>query len=146
MIARLAEQIFRNWLKLFLTYLELHALDFEDINEVELYGLKYFCIIPFEGSKEKKLISLSECRTLMMKLVIIVKTLTPNEKTCFWKSLVVFYEHVENNRSVNELEYGLEFIAEGKEHNKQPTNMALSLEISERQRRSMANSKPQQQN
>ena len=44
----------------------------------------------------------------MMKFGIIGKTLTSNEETVIWKSLVVLCEHVENNLVVNELDYGLE--------------------------------------
>ena len=44
----------------------------------------------------------------MMKFGIIGKTMISNEKTLFWKNLVVFYEHVESNLMVNELEIGLE--------------------------------------
>ena len=76
-----AEQILGNWLKTFLTYLEIYCLDVEVMMEVELNELKHFCITPFEGSKEKQSIELNECRTLMMKFVIFGKTMTSNGTT-----------------------------------------------------------------
>ena len=63
-----AEQILGNCLETFSNYLEIYSLDVEVIMEVELNVLKQFCIIPFEGSKEKQSRKLNECRTLMMKL------------------------------------------------------------------------------
>ena len=55
--------------------------------------------------------------------------MTPNGKTVLWKYFVRLCEHVENNLFVNELEYGLGLHC-SREHNKQPTNMTLNLEIS----------------
>ena len=78
-----AEQILGNWLVTFSTDLEIYTLDVEVIMEVELNEQKHFCIIPFEGSKEKQSVELNECRTLMMKFVIIGKSMTSNEKNSF---------------------------------------------------------------
>ena len=85
-----AEQILANWLKTFLTYLEIYSLDVEVIMEVELNELKHFGSVLFEGSQEKQLIELSECRTLVMKFAIIGKIETSNEKMVLWKYFVVF--------------------------------------------------------
>ena len=85
-----AEQILANWLKTFLTYLEIYSLDVEVIMEVELNELKHFGSVLFEGSQEKQLIELSECRTLVMKFAIIGKIETSNEKIVLWKYFVVF--------------------------------------------------------
>ena len=101
-----AEQILGNWLEIFSTYLEIYSLDVEVIMEVELNELKQFCIIPFECSKEKQSIELNECRTLMIKFVIIGKTITSN-KQFFWKYFVLC-QLVENNCMVSEMDYGLE--------------------------------------
>ena len=84
-----AEQILGNRLETFSTYLEIYSLDVEVIMEVELNVLKQFCIIPFEGSKEKQSRKLNECRALMMKIGIIGKTITSNETTVFWKYFVL---------------------------------------------------------
>ena len=75
---RLAEQSLGNWLEIFSTYLEIHSLDLEAIMEAELNGPKQFCTMHFKGSQEKQLIELNECRTLMMKFVIIGKIATSN--------------------------------------------------------------------
>ena len=107
MMKCVAKQILGNWLDLFLTYLEIF-LDIEVIMEAQLTELKHYGIIPFKSSKERQLIKLHECRTLMMKFVIIGKTMTSNEETVFWKSSVVLFEQVENNLMVNKLGYGLE--------------------------------------
>ena len=101
-----AEQILGNCLETFSTYLEIYSLDVEVIMKVELNELKQFCIIPVKGSRE--LIELSECHTLTMIYVINEKIATSNEKTVLWKYFVVFYEHVENNLMVGEVDYGLE--------------------------------------
>ena len=103
-----AEKILANWLKTFLAYLEIYSLDVEVIMEVELNELKHLGNILFGGSQEKHLIGLSECHTLTMMFVINEKIATSNEKTVFWKDFVVFYEHVENNLMVDEVDYGLE--------------------------------------
>ena len=103
-----AEQILANWLKTFLTYLEIYSFDNEVIMEVELNELKHFGNELFESSQEKQLIELIECHSLTMMSVINEKNATSNEKTVFWKFFVVFYEHVENNLLVNEVESGLE--------------------------------------
>ena len=102
-----AEQILGNCLETFSAYLEIYSLDVEVIMEVELNVLKQFCIIPFEGSKEKQLRKLNECRTLMMKIGIIGKTITSNETTVFWKYFVL-WQYVENKLFLSEQEYGLE--------------------------------------
>ena len=102
-----AEQILGNCLETFSTYLEIYSLDVEVIMEVELNVLKQFCIIPFEGSKEKQSRKLNECRTLMMKFGKVGKTITSNETTVFWKYFVLC-QLVENNCMVSEMEYGLE--------------------------------------
>ena len=102
-----AEQILGNCLETFSTYLEIYSLDVEVIMEVELNVLKQFCIIPFEGSKEKQSRKLNECRTLMMKIGIIGKTITSNETTVFWKYFVL-WQIVENKLFLSEKEYGLE--------------------------------------
>ena len=107
--------------------------------QVELNELKHFGSVLFEGSQETHLIELSECRTLMMKFAIIGKIETSNEKIVLWKYFVVFYEHVENNLTVGEVDYGLKNIAAEKEHIKQLTKMTMNLEILERQRRLMTN-------
>ena len=87
--------------------MEIYNLDVEIILEVELNDLKQFCIIPFDGSKERQSIELNECRTLMMKIRIIGKIITSNETTVFWKYFV-FCQLVENNCMVSEMDYGLE--------------------------------------
>ena len=102
-----AEQILGNCLETFSTYLEIYSLDVEVILEVELNELKQICIMPFEGSKEKQSIELNECRTLMMKIGIIGKTITSNETTVLWKYFVLWH-FVENNCMVSEMDYGLE--------------------------------------
>ena len=95
-----AEQILGNCLETFSTYLEIYSLDVEVIMEVELNELKHFCIIPFEGSKEKQSIELNEFRTLMMKFVIFGNTMTSNGTTVF-EIFVVLCELVENNCMVS---------------------------------------------
>ena len=55
-----AEQILGKWLGIVSTNLNIYSLDIEAIMEVELNDLKNFCIIPFESSKEKKLIELNQ--------------------------------------------------------------------------------------
>ena len=102
-----AEQILGNCMETFSTHLEIYSLDVEVIMEVELNVLKQFCIIPFEGSKEKQSRKLNECRTLMMKIGIIGKTITSNETTVFWKYFVLC-QLVDNNCMVREMDYGLE--------------------------------------
>ena len=102
-----AEQILGNCLETFSTYLEIYSLDVEVIMEVELNVLKQFCIIPFEGSKEKQSRELNECRTLMMKFGKVGKTITSNETTVFWKYFVLS-QLVENNCMVSEKDYELE--------------------------------------
>ena len=76
-----AEQILGNWLEIISTYLEIYSLDVEVILEAELNEQKLFCIIPFKRSREKLLVELNECRTLMIKFVIIGKIATSNGKT-----------------------------------------------------------------
>ena len=134
-----AEQTLGNCLETFSTYLEIYSLDVEVIMDVELNELKHFGSVLFEGSQEKQLIELSECRTSMMKFAIIGKIETSNEKIDLWKYFVVFYEHVENNLTVGEVDYGLKNIAAEKEHIKQLTKMTMNLEILERQRQLMTN-------
>ena len=102
-----AEQILGNCMETFSTHLEIFSLDVEVIMQVELNVLKQFCIIPFEGSKEKQSRKLNECRTLMMKIGIIGKTITSNETTVFWKYFVL-WQIVENKLFLSEQEYGLE--------------------------------------
>ena len=51
--------------------------------EVDINEQKHSCIMPFEGSKEKQMIELNECWTLMMEFVIIWKTMTSDVKTVF---------------------------------------------------------------
>ena len=103
--------------------------------EVELNEQKHFCIMPFEGSKETQSVELNECRTLL-KFVIIKETATSNEKRVLWKCSVVLCETVVENM-------GWKIIAVEKEHNKQLTNMTLKMEISDRQRQLVTNSKDQ---
>ena len=134
-----AKQILENWLEIFFTYLEIYALDVKVQMEVDLNEQKHSCTMPFKGSKEKQLIDLSECWTLMLEYLIIRKTMTSNVKTVLWKYFVALCEHVGNNFIVNELDYGLEKFAAGKEHSKLPINMTLILETSERQRQLMTN-------
>ena len=55
-----AEQTLGNCLETFSTYLEVYSLNVEIILEVELNDLKQFCIIPFDGSKERQSIELNE--------------------------------------------------------------------------------------
>ena len=102
-----AEQILGNCLKTFSTYMEIYSLDVEIILEVGLNDLKQFCIIPFDASKERQSIELNECRTLMMKIGKIGKTITSNETTVFWKYFVLC-QLVDNNCMVREMDYGLE--------------------------------------
>ena len=45
------------------------------------------------------------------EVVIIEKTMTSIEKTVFWRYFIVLCELVKSNLFVNELEYGLGFIA-----------------------------------
>ena len=102
-----AEQILGNCRETFSTYLEIYSLDVEVIMEVELNVLKQFCVIPVKGSREKELVELNECRTLMIKFGIIGKTITSNERTVFWKHLVVLCELIENYLMVSERDYEL---------------------------------------
>ena len=102
-----AEQILGNCLETFSTYLEIYSLDVEVIMEVELIELKQFCIIPVKGSREKNLVELNECWTLTIKFGINGKTITSNERTVFWKHLVVLCELVENYLMVSERDYDL---------------------------------------
>ena len=74
---------------MFLTYLENYSLDVEVIIEAELSELNHFCIIYFKGSKEGQMIGLHECRTLIMKFVIIGNTMTSFEKTVYGNIFVV---------------------------------------------------------
>ena len=101
------EQILGNCLETFSTYLEIFSLDVEVILEVGLNELKLNCIMLFGGSKGKQSIEINECRTLMMKVGIIGKTITSNETTVFWKYFVL-WQLVENNCMVSEMDYGLE--------------------------------------
>ena len=89
------------------TYLETYFLDVEVKMQAELNELKHFCNILLKCSKERQLIERNDWRTLMMKFGIIGKTMTSNEKS-FFGNTVVFYEHVESNFMVNELDFGLE--------------------------------------
>ena len=84
MMKCVAEQILRSWLKTFSTYLEVYTLDVEVFMEVEINELKHLGNVRFEGSEEKQSIELNECRTLMMKFVIFVKTMTSNGKPVLW--------------------------------------------------------------
>ena len=141
MMKYVPKQILENRPKSFWTFLETYSLDVEVIMEVEQNELKHFGKILFEGSKETQLVELNENQMCMMKLVITGKTMTPKGEKVLWKYSVVLCESVENNPMVNELEYGLcwNFIAAEKEHSKQPINMTLNPETSERQRQLMAN-------
>ena len=76
-----AEQILGNCMETFSTHLEIFSLDVEVIMEVELNGLKQFCIIPVEGSREKELVEHNKCRTLMTKIGMMGKTITSNKTT-----------------------------------------------------------------
>ena len=97
-----------------------------------------------KGSREKELIELSECHTLTMMFVINEKIATSNEETVFWKYFVVFYEHVENNLVVGEVDYGLEkHCSRERTHQATLTKMTMKLEISERQRQLMTNGNDQ---
>ena len=78
-----AEQILGNCMETFSTHLEIFSLDVEVIMEVELNVLKQFCIIPVKGSREKELVEHNKCRTLMMKIGKIGKTITSNKTTVF---------------------------------------------------------------
>ena len=102
-----AEQILGNCLETFSTYLEIYSLDVEVIMEVELNVLQQFCIIPVKGSREKELVEHNKCRTLMMKIGKIGKTITSNKTTVFWKYFVLC-QLVDNNCMVREMDYGLE--------------------------------------
>ena len=68
-----AEQILGNCMETFSTHLEIYSLDVEVIMEVELNVLKQFCIIPVKDSREKELVELNECRTLMTKIGMMGK-------------------------------------------------------------------------
>ena len=83
-----AEQILENWLKSFLTYLEIYSLDADANLKAELNELKQIYITDFKGSREKQLVELKDCWTLMMKFEIIGKTTTPNEKTVYGNILL----------------------------------------------------------
>ena len=137
-----AEQILGNLLEIISTYMEIYSLDVEIYLEVELNDLKLFCIIPFDGSKERQSIELNECRTLMMKIGIIGKTITSNETTVFSKYFVLC-ESMEKTLWSTNWNMGWKIIAVEKEHIKQLTNMTLKMEISDRQRQLMTNSKDQ---
>ena len=102
-----AEQILGNCMETFSTHLEIFSLDVEVIMEVELNVLKQFCIIPVKGSREKELVEHNKCRTLTIKFGIIVKTITSNKTTVFWKYFVLC-QLVDNNCMVREMDYGLE--------------------------------------
>ena len=101
-----AEQILGNCMETFSTHLEIFSLDVEVIMEVELNVLKQFCIIPVKGSREKELVEHNKCRTLMMKIGKIGKTITSNKTTVFWKYFVLC-QLVDNNCMVREMDYGL---------------------------------------
>ena len=113
-----AEQILGNWLETFSTYLESYSLDVEVIMEVELHELKHFCIIPFEGSKEKQSIELIECWTLMMNLVIFGKTMTSNGTTVFGNILLCYVNLSKTTVWSTDWNRGWHFIAVEKEHSK----------------------------
>ena len=65
-----AEQILENWLKTFLTYLEIYSLDVDAIIEAKLNELKHFGNVSFNDSEERNSIERNECWTLLMKFVI----------------------------------------------------------------------------
>ena len=132
-----AKQILGNWLEIFLTYLEIYCFDVEVIMEVELNEPKHFGNVLFEGSKEKQLIELKECQLLILMFVIIGKIATSSEKTAFGNSMLLC-EHVENNLFINELDYGQRKHCSMEEHSEQLTKMTMKLDISESQRRLMA--------
>ena len=136
-----AEQILGNWLETILTKLEISCLDVEAIMEVELTESKHFGNVLFEVSEEQQVIELNDYRTLMMTFGTIGKTMTSNEETVFWKSLVVLCEHVEKNLMVNKLDYGQKNIAVEKEHSKQLANVTMNQTFSDTQRRLTKNSK-----
>ena len=76
-----AEQSLRNWLEIFSTYVEIYSLEVELSMGAEINELKHFRNVTCKGSKEKQLIELNECRTLMMKFVIIGTSATSNGKS-----------------------------------------------------------------
>ena len=47
------KKILANWLKIFLTYLEIYPLDVELVMEVELNEQKHFCIMPLKDQKKR---------------------------------------------------------------------------------------------
>ena len=80
MMKCVAEQILGNWLEIFLIYIEIYFLDIEVIMEAELSEFKHVRNVTCKFSKEKQLIEFNECWTLIMKFLIIGKTMTSNGK------------------------------------------------------------------
>ena len=113
------------------TYLEIYSLDVEVIMEVELNELKQFCIIPVEGSREKELVELNECRTLTIKFGIMGKTITPNETTVFFGNILCYVNLSKTTVWSVKWIMGWRSIAVEKEHSKQLANMTMKLKISE---------------
>ena len=74
-----------------------------------------------------------------MMFVIKEKIATSNEKTVFWKHFVVFYEHVENNLMVGEVDYGLENHCSRERTHRATDKVTMNLEVSERQQQLMTN-------
>ena len=142
MMKCVAEHILAAWLEIFSIYMEIFFLDVEVIIEAELNEIKHLCIIPFKDSKGRQSIEISECRTLMMKFVIIGKT--SNEKTVVWKKTLLCYVNLWKTTlwSANWI-MGWKSFAVAEEHSKQLTKMTMELDLSEKQRQLMTNSNDQ---
>ena len=136
-----AKQILGNWLEKLLTYLEIYSFDVEVIMEVELNAPKHFCNVLFEGSKEKQLTELSECQLLIMMCVTIGKI--ANEKTVIGIILLCYVSMWQTTFLSANWKMGWKIIAAEKEHITQLRKMAMKLDLSERQRRLVSNSKNQ---
>ena len=128
-----AEQILGNCMETFSTHLEIFSLDVEVIMEVELNVLKQFCIIPVKGSREKELVEHNKCRTLMMKIGKIGKTITSNKTTVFGNILCYVNLSTTTVWSGKWI-MGWRSIAVEKEHIKQLANMTTVQNFSGRQR------------
>ena len=76
------------------------------------------------------MVELNECRTLMMKFVIIGKTVTSNEKTVFEKTLLCYENLWKTTLWSTNWNMGRDFIAAEKEHIMQLTKMAMKQKIS----------------
>ena len=84
MMKWVAQQVLRKWPEIFSTFLEIYSLDVEVIMGAEINELKHLRNVTFKGAKEKQLIELNECRTLI-KFLIFGKIATSNGKTVFCK-------------------------------------------------------------